>query len=408
MNSEHFRDFYFLGLDIHKKGLRRMIPKEGEFRLRNAFTAVLPIESRVMLDGAVDRKYLIYDLFHSFPERNYRNVLGELEDNNPLSVGEIASGIEHKKFDKYIEDLKASIDCQPPFPSDEKLNGELRFLVRSLVNEKKSCLRKLQSHYAEIQKDNKKEKIRMLPVSFWLNERHLKKNLLGSVNISASDYKHYFKLLNASINNMLKKLEKRKAFCVFKGCSKVILLAPDTTPYIHLIFYYSADITDYFVCEMAREWCLETQSDVRMNYVCFDAPLPHEQEYEHEGFYKSGKLYSDGKTFGVNVKMSSIILPFSDRNKDTDVLISSQERNPRVKNIQLLQDDVKDGILEIDPYFSDSERRRFVKKIQNNQQYHLFYLEQVARQFTAIPNVTEITHKSFTYKKGYTPKRDND
>ncbi|MEY0545242.1 hypothetical protein AB7318_22210 [Providencia rettgeri] len=56
-------------------------------------------------------------------------------------------------------------------------------------------------------------------------------------------------------------------------------------------------------------------------------------------------------------------------------------------------------------YYHEKEFSLFVKEVKQKNNYHLYYLEQVAKQYTKIPMINNITSGLFSYKN---KKKENN
>lgn len=377
MNSEIFRDLNFLGLDPKNRGIKYASLSQKELEERYSFIRFYRMSNI----------YHIQDLCDVSPSKkdNARRV-----DLNELASSIINSLSNENHRDNFLAPLS-------------ELRDELRIDVKRAIRDKRACYNKLHSHYHRVLKENKKEKIRMLPISFSIDKKSILALQFGKKKTAFPAIKTATKWLNKSFNQMIKRLQKRKAFSVFRGCSHLILLDKNYIPYLQVIFYYTGDITDYFIKEMAQEWCLANKCNVRLNYVAFGHILPLDWDDKHDEFCQEGYYPIDEKQYQIDVSIRNLLLPFSSIYSDTFIPKASESKLET--DLEFITSEAIAGRVGINPYLNSKERKKFVKGIKNSTPYHLFYLEQVAKQFTKIPTVTEGTYKIFTYQKGYITKK---
>ncbi|MBS0917590.1 hypothetical protein [Providencia rettgeri] len=382
MTNELFSDLNFLRLDSKGRGINHKIFSLRELNDRYSFITFNKSDKKT-------NSHIIQNL-----QEELQDALQIIQPLEELMVlNEKLWGI--KKDHSHIS---------------KALGSDLRKQIKQQLRIKQSCYDKLYAHYYHVKKEHKKETIMMLPILFGIGDALVYR---GAMDIKSAQTKplstelihNIVKMLNTSLIKMLKKLSKRKAYSVFKGCSHVVLLGERYIPYLQVIFYYTGDITDYFIRDMAREWCIANRGGVWLDYVRFDKNLPPDWDDEYEEFCDKGYLLIGENQYPVDVAVRCLILPFSKEYYDR--LMPKPHDAEKNDNSKFIVEQSNTGNIKINPSFSEKERKKFVKHIKNTSFYHLFYLEQVAKQFTKIPKVTGITYKIFTYQKGYAPKKSN-
>lgn len=382
MTNELFSDLNFLGLDSRGRGIKRQEFSLEELSDRYSFISFNK-------SNKTGGEYTIQNLQEQFQkELKISKSLEELmEVNDRLSGG--------GSSERYV--FKA-------------LSSDIRKQVKQQLRIKQSCYDKLYTHYCHVKKENKKDTIMMLPVLLGLDDaiilgRSIYLKDTPTASLSTTIILSAVKTLNSSFNKMLRRLGKRKAYSVFKACSHVVLLGERNIPFLQVIFYYTGDITDYFIRDMAREWCIVNECNVWLDYVRFDSELSPDWDNEYDEFCRQG-YYSEGQErYQIDAAIRNLILPFS--KEYTDIFIPKEQSSKYRKHTNYLIKKVTAGKIKIAPHFDDKKRKKFVCNIKNSPRYHLYYLEQVAKQFTKIPTVTGPTCKKFTYQKGYIPKKSN-
>ncbi|HAW2772619.1 TPA: hypothetical protein JLQ64_003949 [Escherichia coli] len=381
MTNELFTDVNFLGLDAKERGVEHEILSLKELSHRYSFITFNKPDNGM-------NTYIIHNLLEEL-----QNTLGIEFALNKLKSS-LYKVSRKRKFHSYIS---------------KYMDRNLRKQIKQQLRIKRSCYDKLYTHYCHIKKDHKKETIMMLPVLFGFDDARIYQpsfDLKFERTRPIQTWRIYkvVEELNKSFNKMLKKLSKRKAYSVFKACSHVVLLGERHIPYLQVIFYYVGKITDYFIRDMAREWCVVNKCGVWLDYVKFDDELPHDRDHNEE-LCQQGYYTEEQNQYQIKASIRNLILPFSD--EYTDVLIPNEQDSRHERNANYILEKAMRGRIKIAPYFEDKKRKKFIRGIKNTTLYHLYYLEQVAKQFTKIPKVTGPTYKKFTYQKGYTPKKCN-
>ena len=275
------------------------------------------------------------------------------------------------------------------------------------IKEKEDFYEKLYKTYSTVKKEHKD--IYLLPISLKVNFEHYDEDPVARIN-------HQSALLTSAFKLLITKITSRKGYETFLYYSRVILLDRSQQPFLHIVLYYKpSEISDFYLRDLTRIWCevvdktiqekcsdikLETNKDdddlsVEVDYVYFDKPLPsmHNDGYEDE--WKNGKHYSltDSEIrYGFEVSatdLSSAFNPLHHKN-----IIAPRSRRPTRNSLGYVG-----RFSEADSYLNEAEFKKWMKGIKQDQKYHTDYLERIAKQYVKIPDLNNLSHGVFTYKK---------
>ncbi len=289
-----------------------------------------------------------------------------------------------------------------------KPKGELLSAMKLWIKEKEDFYEKLYKTYSTVKKEHKD--IYLLPISLKVNFEHYDEDPVARIN-------HQSALLTSAFKLLITKITSRKGYEVFLHYTRVILLDNRQQPFLHVVLYYKeSDISDFYLRDLTRIWCevvdktiqekcsdikLQTNKDnddlsVEVDYVYFDKPFPsmHNDEYEDE--WKNGKHYSltDSEIrYGFEVSATDLPSAFNPlRHKNIIVPLSKKRRTSSYLGYV-------GRFSEADSYLNEAEFKKWMKGIKQDQKYHTDYLERIAKQYVKIPDLNNLSHGVFTYKK---------
>ena len=396
--SELFKELRFMALrSIDKTKVSRVI-SESTLRKEYNFTHFCKLD---------DNQYAVTDLYHEGRIGECANYRSQKPRSYDLITLIPQCNIQ------YTELEHSSIHLHKANSFTRKPKGELLSAMKSWVSEKEDFFEKLHDTYLALQKEHKN--IYLLPISLKIYlEYHGIDNLVESIN-------HQSAILTNAFKSLITKISSRRDYETFIHYSRVILLDNRQRPFLHVVLYYKdPDISDFYIRDLTRIWCEtadkaiqengsgivaqnsddEDDVSVEVNYVYFDTPLPSMLNDEEEGEWEDGRHYDvNDRRYSLEVSATplysalnysyhkDIIVPLSKRKRGADSSLS------RRIDLQVAR------FSEADSYLSEAEFKKWIKGVKQEQSYHIYYLERVAKQYVKIPNLNNLSQGIFTYKK---------
>ncbi|URE79604.1 hypothetical protein MWH14_04580 [Providencia stuartii] len=378
-----FKELSFLGLREQDKITPAHIVSEHLLRDQYTFTDFYKREN--------DEQYVIDDLYL---EARIQEANNKADRKNSIPWRE-----DRSRFDESVTCLNYQNNTKTTLTHRDsvtkKPKGELLSRMKLWLKEKQDAYKKLVNNYNHCINNHKN--IKLLPISFYIEKDYSDTQLISE---------HIKELVNA-FSAMLNTLKGRQIYSCFVSYSRVILLDANNRPYLHIIFYYQRndtreyknDISDCFIRDMTREWCKACKQNVHVNYMAFNSLLAEmanddEQEEWEQGLCRN----QDNSVYHFSVSASHVLFPFF-RTVDPIQLVPIKSHR---KSTQIQLEQIPKALLsrhyEELSYYHEKEFSLFVKEVKQKNNYHLYYLEQVAKQYTKIPMINNITSGLFSYK----------
>lgn len=293
-----------------------------------------------------------------------------------------------------------------------KPKGPLLSAMKQWISEKERCFESLQEKYYNVLKENKA--VNLLPISLKINPDQINSPpSMEMINEKVSE-------LTAAFTKLITKVKSRSYYSQFLSYSRVILLDKNDHPYLHIILYYQkSDISDFFIRDLTRIWCevcdefIQENSiytppflrdkkprynDISLNYVIFNHPFPAmlNDESEDDADWREGEYYKNSeKIYYFKITITHMLRPFN--TGDPECIIIPKSLKNRSGLIHYPEIFTR-RFSEVQGYSDEKELQRFVKNIEQDKKYHLYYLEQVAKQYIKIPNLNNMSSGEFSYK----------
>ena len=295
-----------------------------------------------------------------------------------------------------------------------KPKGPLLSAMKQWVSEKEKCFESLQEKYSDVLKENKT--VNLLPISLKINPDQIKSPLsMEMINEKVSE-------LTTAFTKLITKIKSRSHYSQFISYSRVILLDKNNHPYLHIILYYQkSNISDFFIRDLTRIWCevcdefiqtnsIQTSSflrdkaprynDISLNYVIFNHPFPAmlNDEPEDDADWREGEYYKNNeKTYHFKITITHMLRPFNTIEPE-HIIIPESLKKRHNSDLSHYPEAFIRRFSEVQGYSDEKELQRFVKHIEQDKKYHLYYLEQVAKQYIKIPNLNNMSSGEFSYK----------
>ncbi len=314
---------------------------------------------------------------------------------------------------QYTELEHSSIHLHAADRFTKKPKGELLSAMKSWLSEKEDLFEKLHGTYVMLQKEHKN--IFLLPISLKINLEY------QGIDDPVTRINYQSAILTNAFKSLITKISSRSDYETFIHYSRIILLDNHQQPFLHAVLYYKdPDISDFYIRDLTRIWCeaadkamqensydiIAQNSDeeddvsVEVNYVYFDTPFSSMLNDDEEGEWEDGRHYDvNDRRFSFEVSTTPLYSAFNYLYHK--YIIVPLSKRPRGGNNSLSRriDLQIARFSEADSYFSEAELKRWMKGIKQEQNYHIDYLERVAKQYVKIPNLNNLSQGVFTYKK---------
>lgn len=279
------------------------------------------------------------------------------------------------------------------------LSSDNRKALKALLEPKKKIYSDLQAHYDDMVKKakNQKKKIRLLPLSIYLEGETFSHDELGH---SAFDrLKNHAELMNKQLPQVINKLSHRAAYGLFLGYSKLTMLTDENfKPFIHIIFYLSeGDISTWYAHDIGKTWHEVSGANVEIHYYSFTGKLPEPPQYDA---CQSKSLQDKNPGYRIVYQDARLPFPSEDSKRQHEIATYSAEQlRDLVQKLEMKKNDNEN----INP-----KQLKYVKQLlkitegmKDTRQYHLDYLALVAKNYTKIPGLHALTKSDFSYRNQY-------
>lgn len=355
-----------------------------------------------------------YEIVNLMQQAGAEESSGTLNTGNKRPSGQAWAPLIYK----YDESDPLRKKSYPVSDMTKKTKGKLLSAMKSWIKEKENAYEKLKKEYIKIKKSD--NNIKILPISLNINFGSYHQTELSALDIINTQ----INILTKSFRKLIEILRSRSLYRIFSNYSRIILLDSFNKPYLHIIFYYNTDessdeLSDYFIRDIIRTWCKIFSKneekfnfrdmtpasnniipwDVSLNYIVLKRPFPVMRNDDNEEAWGRGEYVSDeGSLYKFTVSISHILQPFNrDRNKKYLAPKSLISRGS--PDFSQLPSSLIKRFEENHEHMTSSDYSRFVNKADQTEKYHLYYLEQVAKQYVKIPGINNITSSLFSYRK---------
>lgn len=355
-----------------------------------------------------------YEIVNLMQQAGAEESSGTLNTGNKRPSGQARAPLIYK----YDESDPLRKKSYPVSDMTKKTKGKLLSAMKAWIKEKENAYKKLKKEHIKIKKPD--NNIKILPISLNINFGSYHQPGLSALEITNTQ----INILTKSFRKLIEKLSSRSLYRIFSNYSRIILLDSYNKPYLHIIFYYNNDkssdeLSDYFIRDIIRTWCEVFSKnggnfnygditsannkiipwDVSLNYIIFKRPFPVMRNDDNEEAWGRGEYVSDkGSLYQFTVSISHILQPFT-CDRDKKYLIPKSLISRGSPDFSKLPPSLIKRFEENQEYTTLSNYSNFVKKVDQTEKYHLYYLEQVAKQYVKIPGINNITSSLFSYRK---------